>query len=305
MTAARVIALRSVELGVTHLAAALDFYTRVWGLTAVAEANGVHYLRATGSAHHVLTLHASPQAALLHVVFDAHDRAAVDALHAQLAAAGIAAIETPRALDQPGGGYGFGFADREGRNLAVVCGVADHADAADEPDRPRKLSHVNLNCADNDASARLLIDALGFRLSDHNDKFRFLRCNTDHHSVVLGFNTDATLNHIAFEMPDLDGVMRGAGRLRDHGYPVEWGPGRHGPGNNVFCYFCGPEEMPLEYTSEMQQVDERYRTGTPADWQWPPRRVDRWGVSDPPSRRVVRAQSLFRFPSGGFRLHGG
>lgn len=299
----RVTALRSVELGVTNLAAALDFYTRVWGLAPVAAAGGVHYLRATGPAHHVLALRQARQAALVRITFDAADAAAVEALQARLVAAGIAEIEPPAALASPGGGYGFGFVDREGRNLAVVCGVADHADAADAPDRPRKLSHVNLNCGDNAASFELMTQALGFHLSDHTDKFRFLRCNADHHSVVLGFNAEATLNHIAFELPDLDGVMRGAGRLRDEGYPVEWGPGRHGPGRNVFCYFCGPEEMPLEYTSEMQQVDESYPTGTPADWQWPPRRVDRWGVSDPPSRRVLRAQSLFRFEPGAFRLH--
>lgn len=60
--------------------------------------------------------------------------------------------------------------------------------------------------------------------------------------------------------------------------------------------------MPLEYTSDMQQVDETYRAGTPEDWKWPLRRVDRWGVSDPPSPRVKRAQSLFGFTPEGYRL---
>jgi len=302
VTQARVRALRSIEIGVTNLVVAQDFYTRVWGLTPVEEANGVHYLRGTGRFRHILSLRRLAQAALVRIVFDAGDPGAVDALHAQLIAHGVAASEAPRPLNSPGGGYGFGFKDLEQRNLAIVCDVEDHARALDDPDRPTKLSHVNLNSASNDATSQLLIQALGFSLSDHNDKFRFLRCNADHHSLVLGFNEDATLNHIAFEMPDLDAVMRGAGRLRDHGYPIEWGPGRHGPGRNVFCYFCGPEEMPIEYTSEMQQVDDGYRPGSPADWKWPPRRVDRWGLSDPPTRRVLRAQSLFRFTPDAYRL---
>jgi catechol 2,3-dioxygenase len=294
-------ALRSVEIGVTQIEAALDFYTRVWGLSAVAEANGVHYLRASGADHHVLSLRRLPQVGLVRVTFDAADRAAVDALHRQAVGAGATAIEPPRALRQAGGGYGFGCKDPEGRNLAVVCEVADHAAVAD-PDRPRKLSHVNLNAGANDASFAFLQRAFGFELSDQTAQFRFLRCNADHHSVVLGFNAAPTLNHIAFEMPDLDAVMRGAGRLRDHGYPIEWGPGRHGPGSNVFCYFCGPEEVPLEYTSEMQQVEASYRSGGPADWTWPPRRVDRWGLSDPPSARVKRAQTLVHFTAEGYRL---
>jgi catechol 2,3-dioxygenase len=299
---ARVTALRSVEIGVTDMAVALDFYTRVWGLVAVGEAHGIHYLRGAGRFHHILTLRPASRATVIRCVFDAADRAAVDALHAQVVVQGGRPAAAPQALAWPGGGYGFGFKDREDRNFALVCEIEDHPHALDDQDRPTRLSHLNLNAADNDGTVDLLVRGLGFVVSDHNDKFRFLRCGRDHHSLVVGFNDRATLNHIAFEMAGLDAMMRGAGRMRDDGYPIEWGPGRHGPGNNLFCYFCGPEEMPLEYTAEMQQVDADYRTGTPADWKWPARRIDRWGVSDPPSRRVVRAQSLIRFTPDGDRL---
>ncbi len=171
-----------------------------------------------------------------------------------------------------------------------------------QADRPTKLSHVNLNCRDNDATFGFLRDVLGFKLSDQTRQFRFIRCNADHHSLVLGFNDNANLNHIAFEMPDLDSVMRGIGRMRDHGYPVEWGPGRHGPGNNVFAYFCGPGELPVEYTGEMQQVDDSYKVGMPQDWTWPPGRLDHWGITPGPSARVKAAQAFFRFTRDGYRL---
>jgi catechol 2,3-dioxygenase-like lactoylglutathione lyase family enzyme len=170
------------------------------------------------------------------------------------------------------------------------------------PDRPIKLSHVNLNSGQNDLTFAFMRDVLGFSLSDHTREFRFIRCNSDHHSLVLGFNEDPTLNHIAFEMPDLDSVMRDIGRMRDHGYPVEWGPGRHGPGNNVFAYFCGPEELPLEYTSCMQQVDDSYRIRPIEEWRWPPGRVDHWGITPGPSARVKKAQRLFSFTPDGYRL---
>jgi hypothetical protein len=96
--------------------------------------------------------------------------------------------------------------------------------------------------------------------------------------------------------------MRGIGRMRDHGYGVEWGPGRHGPGNNVFAYFCGPDELPLEYTAEMQQVDDSHRVRMPEDWTWPPGRVDHWGLMPGPSPRVKHAQSLISFTDDGYRL---
>lgn len=299
---AKVTALRSVDIGVTDLAAADRFYRNVCHLEQIAQAGDVLYFRGTGRYHHILSSRQAPRTGLIRMVLEAPDRAAVAQLHQQVAGHKFSLAGEPKALSTPGGGYGFGFKDPEGRNFAIVCNVADHADHTIRPDRPTKLSHVNLNCGANDASFAFMRDALGFTLSDQTKLHRFIRCNADHHSLVLGFNQDATLNHLAFEMPDLDSVMRGVGRMRDHGHAVEWGPGRHGPGNNVFAYFVGPEEFPVEFTSEMLQVDDSYRTGMPEDWPWPPGRVDHWGLTPGPSARVKRAQSLFRFSEDGHRL---
>ncbi len=301
MTMASVRALRSIEVGVTDIARSLHFFTDVWNLSPVGESAGVHYLRGTAAFHHILSLRGTPKTGLVRMVFDAADRATVDGLHAQVTAHGTKTIEKPAPLRQPHGDYGFGFKDPEGRNIAVVCGVKDHPDSADMPDRPRRLSHLNLNCGDNDATFAAY-QALGLKLTDRTIKFRFLRCNSDHHCIVIGFDNAATLNHIAFEMTDLDSVFRGAGRMIDNGHPIEWGPGRHGPGANVYCYFVGPEEIPIEYTSEMEQVDDSYPIGTPEQWKWPPRRVDRWGICGPPSERVVHAGENYLFNDDGYRL---
>jgi len=300
--AARVQSLRSIHLATTDLARAKAFFTEVWRLEAVSEEADGLQLRGTARYHDILSLKVAPRAAVIRVVLDGGDRAGVDGLYDQVRKAGQPTDAPPRALTWPGGGYGFGCKDPEGRNFAVVCDIADHGSGPDRPDRPRRLSHVNLNCADNERTFAFMRDAFGFALSDHANNFRFIRCNSDHHSMVIGFNDSATLNHIAFEMPELDSVMRGIGRMRDHGYPVEWGPGRHGPGNNVFAYFCGPEEFPLEYTGEMQQVNDSYRVGGPDDWKWPPGRVDQWGITPGPTARVKRAQKLFRFTEDGHRL---
>jgi catechol 2,3-dioxygenase len=302
MSKAKVRALRSVELGFSDPDQALRFFTEVWNLTAIGESGGVHHLRATGAFHHILTLRRSARLALIRIVFDAADRATVDALHVQVRAHGLKAIDPPGSLRQPHGDYGFGFKDPEGRNIAMVCGVNDHADAGDKPDRPRKLSHVNINAGDSDATLACYRDALGFTLTDTTQRLRFLSCNSDHHSMVLGFTGGPTLNHIAFELPDLDSVMRGAGRMRDHGRAIEWGPGRHGPGNNVFCYFLGPEDMPLEYTAEMQQLDERHRAKTAEHWTWPPGRLDHWGINAAPSERIETAGLAIHFTDDGYRL---
>jgi catechol-2,3-dioxygenase len=304
LSGASVSAVRSVDLAVHDLDLARSFFTDVWHLQQVAEADGIVYLRATGPCFHVISLRAAPanETGLVRIAMQAGDRRSVDLIHEQVSQFGTAMDGSPRDLHTPAGGYGFGFKDPEGRNFTVVCDVADHGDGDVRADRPTKLSHVNLNCRDNDATFGFLSEALGFRLSDRTRQFRFIRCNSDHHSLVLGFNDNANLNHIAFEMPDLDSVMRGIGRMRDHGYPVEWGPGRHGPGNNVFAYFCGPDDLPIEYTGEMQQVDNSHRVGGPEDWTWPPGRLDHWGITPGPSARVKAAQALFQFTETGYRL---
>src|SRR5205085_3694575 len=79
----------------------------------------------------------------------------------------------PHDLNAPGGGYGFGFQDPERRNFAVVCGGETHA-ATPAPDRPHKITHINLNAREYDATTRFMCDVLGFRLIDETVRARFL-----------------------------------------------------------------------------------------------------------------------------------
>ncbi len=302
MSSCLVRGVRSVELVASNLEEASRFYESVWGLKPIELRNNAQYFRGTARYHHVLALHAGAQPAVVRIVFDVADQAAVDALHQKISAAG-GKPNAPAKLTTAGGGYGFGCKDPDGRNLAFVCAAADHGDAADEPDRPRKIVHVNLNARDFDASLAFFTGALGFRVIDDNAPLWFLHCaNTDHCSIVLCKTGLPTLNHIAFDMPESDSVMRGIGRMKDNGYPIEWGPGRHGPGDNVFAYFCGPDEVPLEYTAEVTQIDDSYEPRSSDYWKFPPNRSDQWGITQPRSARYYRVQRLFGFTADGDRL---
>ena len=292
--------IRSVEIGVANLETACRFYEEVWHLTPVAEG----CLRGTSRHHHILRLHATGAPCLVRIVFEVADRAAVDALHARVAAAeGVRAVEAPGAVALPGGGYGFGCRDPEGRNLAFVCEAGgDVADRADVPDRVRKVAHVNVNVAALAATLRFFTEVLGFRIIDESIYY-FLHCDSsDHSSMVISKSGGATLNHIAFELPSLEDVMRGAGRMRDAGYPIEWGVGRHGAADNVLAYFAGPDEFPIEYTADVLQVDETYVPHGPDYWKFPPGRSDQWGVTNPRSSRLARLQTMFVFNETGWQI---
>jgi catechol 2,3-dioxygenase len=300
MPAGLITGLRGVDLGVTDVAAHARFYTEVWRLSAVAERDGAVYLRGTGGYHHILSLHPRDKPALLGINLAAASRADVDQLHLRAGAAGATQVGTPAVIGDPGGGYGFSFADPEGRAVRVIAGDARHADAAVVPDRPAKITHIVLNTPRQEDAAAFWVKALGFEISDRS-LLTFIRCNADHHNIAFHPGESSTLHHIAFEMADIDSVMRGAGRMRDAGHPIEWGPGRHGPGNNVFAYFVGPDDFVIEYTAEIGKVDANYRVREPREWAYPPGHSDLWGATAAPSDRMKAAQKKIQFAAGLFR----
>ena len=79
----------------------------------------------------------------------------------------------------------------EGGLLRFVHGDIVHAAKSSWPDRPQRLAHVNLNSVDVDMTAAFYEKALGFRLTDRTRMMAFVRCNSDHHAVVIA---DASVN---------------------------------------------------------------------------------------------------------------
>ena len=287
--------LRSVALDVPDLERGEDFYTRVWHLEVAARSDAAIYLRGSGTDHHLLSLHRAGEVAIRHVTLRARSEEALRQIAERVAGAGGRIDRAIGPFADPAGGIGLRIADADGRLIEIVHGDAMHATTAPSADRPERLAHVVLNSQDVDATQAFFEKSLGFVLADRTRIMAFMNCNSDHHSVAIGVADNDCLNHIAFLMPDLDAVMRGAGRMRDAGFGIEWGPGRHGPGNNAFSYFVGPFSEVIEYTADVEQIDDSYRAGRPEDWTWPPGQVDQWGISAPPSARLKQAQATVRF----------
>ncbi len=290
-----VCALRSIALTVPDLASAEVFFTRTWHLQVVDRTPNALYFRGAGSDHHLLALHQSPgEAQILHVTLRARSLEALGLAMQRTQDAGGRVLMATSDVIEPGGGQAVLLADPDGRVFRLVYGDR-LLQTIDAPDMPVRLAHVVLNSSHVEKTRAFMEEALDFSMSDRTGIMAFMRCNSDHHSVALGDTDNHALNHIAFLMPDLDAVMRGGGRMKDAGFPIEWGPGRHGPGDNAFNYFIGPFGIVIEYTAEVQQVDDSYPSGRPEDWAWPQGRVDQWGISQPPSARLKSAQRAVFF----------
>ena len=294
-----VASLRSVEIGLPDIAAAEKFYTDTWGLSVVARVGSSVYLRGTGVDHHLLSLHASNTPEVKMVTLRASSADALDQIAHNVALHGGLVLAPHSLSSDPGGGKCVVVRDPQGRILRFVWGDAQHDAQPEHKDKPIRLAHAVLNSHDVASALPFYENALGFKLSDRTRIMAFIRIpikpSGDHHSIALADADNDCLNHIAFVMPSLESVMRGGGRMKDAGYGIEWGPGRHGPGDNAFNYFVGPAGFVIEYTADVEQVDDSYKAGNPDDWKWPPGRVDQWGISQPPSARLKEAQRQITF----------
>ena len=285
--------LRSIELEVPDRDSAVRFFLETWGLLDAGQKNGTAYLRATEALPYVVSVTQGAAPAVAAVTF-CGTRPEVMKVRRRAQAAG-ARLGPMRDFDEPGGGTGFLVEGPEGHVFRFLTERKRAKKLRSDRDRPLQVTHVVLNARDREACTRFAVEVLGFKLSDRTGFMNFVRCDRVHHAIAYAQGDKSTLNHIAFEMTDIDAVMRGIGRLKDAGVETFWGPGRHGPGNNVFAYFVAPFGAAVEYTSEVQRVGSSYKVGTPQDWKWPPNRNDHWGVSARNAAAISRAEREFGF----------
>ena len=294
--------LRGIVMRAPGVAATKQFYLDNWGLAVASEDDGTIYFRGTGPEPFIYALREDATFGIDYINLGMSSRARVDALFEHLTRGHAAILGRPAPLGTPGGGYGFMIRDPDNRRLRFVADANLNSDTADAQARPRKASHVVLNTPDMERAQSFYETQLGFRTSDFSaNQMVFLRCSTDHHAIAFNRSPYPSVNHVAFEMPSIDSFMRGIGRMRVKGQSPAWGPGRHGPGNNPFAYFVSPSGFVIEFTSEVQQIDE----ATHQAKVWPrdqPEAMDVWMTAGPPTpamRAVMQGRPDPGFPGAG------
>ncbi len=288
----KILDIRHVGLLSPAIAAHTDYYLEVWGLQSAGEDRHARYLRAASTEHHVLSLHPADRRGLHHLSFSLDGREAVDAAATELERRGTTLVAQPGDLSKPGGGYGLRFLDPENRCIELSAGVAEHPNGGSAKKvAPRRLCHVGLNTPRFEQIVEFYTDFLGFRVSDWNeDQMAFLRCDRRHHVIVFSRADYASVNHVAYAMANVDDVMKGISNLRARGQEPDWGPGRHGPGNNIFCYYKDPAGYVNEFSSDIEFIEDE-ATHEPAVWRRVPETADLWGTAGVPSPDIRKAMA--------------
>ena len=161
----------------------------------------------------------------------------------------------------------------------IVFGVARTSPMADAS-LVARLQHVVMASTDAPRLSAFYQDVLGFVLSDNvvDDagglRTAFLRCGAEHHSFAVFQAAKCWFDHHCYEAGDW-GLIRDWG---DHfaacDVPVQWGPGRHGPGNNLFVFVHDPDGNWVEISAELEIVSQDRQSGT---WKHEQRTLNSWG----------------------------
>jgi len=124
--------------------------------------------------------------------------------------------------------------------------------------RPRRLGHVNLKVPDPQATASFFCDALGLRLTEQlGEMLFFLRVRSDHHNLAFRPAAALSVHHVAFEIPGWDSIRVICDHLAARGHAIEYGPGRHAPGHQLFLYLREPSSgLRLELFTDMAHIDD-------------------------------------------------
>jgi catechol 2,3-dioxygenase-like lactoylglutathione lyase family enzyme len=261
-----------------------EFLTR-FGMARAARTPTALYMRGTDPAHHIhVTEKGDPK--FLGFAYYAESE---DDLKRIASAPGASGIET---IDEPGGGQRVRLTEPNGYQVEVVYGIEtlapiplkprqklnsgeDPLARAGElmrlpkgPSQVKRIGHGVLNTPKFRETVAWFRETLGFICSDDvyaGDKSNligsFNRLDrgddyVDHHVFFCLVHEKTGLNHLSFEVQDIDDVAMGHNYLKAFGsYEHMWGLGRHLLGSQVYDYWADPWGRVHEHWADSDRLN--------------------------------------------------
>jgi catechol 2,3-dioxygenase len=174
--------------------------------------------------------------------------------------------------DPDGNQYKFG--------LLRPAVASDALQEVASPLPPARLQHVVIASEQPEQIARFFTEVLGFTLSDDvvdergGVRTSFLRCSEEHHSFAVFKAPRARFDHHCYETRDWNAIRDWGDHLAEERIKMTWGPGRHGPGNNLFFFINDPDGNWLELSAELEVVSHDRPVGR---WLHEERTLNFWG----------------------------
>ncbi len=201
----------------------------------------------------------------------------VDAMRARALSHGIDILDSPSPYFDD---KAFALRDNDGH---LICfGMAKAQTVSYRAARPglhAPTQHLTFATQDLPGFKDFYVDKLGFFLADrvlHPDgdpATIFTTTNHEHHTIAA-FKSDRTgVDHHSYEAGTFENIKLFCDRFAANGNLVSWGPGRHGPGNNLFVFYDDPDGNWIEISGELETIYDR----EVMDWPQEPRSLNKWG----------------------------
>lgn len=191
----------------------------------------------------------------------------------RLEAEGLPVLESPSPYFRDGA---FGTRDPDGHLICFGLAVPQARTFAGIKGPTQHLTFASQNV---EAFADFYHGKLGFALSDRvlrpdgTMATCFTRSNHEHHTIACFLSDRTGVDHHSYEAGEWNVIRDWSDRFASQHIPLMWGPGRHGPGNNLFIFIKDPDSNWIEVSAELEVVHDR----PCVDWPHEPRTLNSWG----------------------------
>ena len=214
-----------------------------------------------------------------HAAYAVSDAGEIDAIERRLAAAGV---PVRRIAAEGFEADALTFHDPDGnRFLFGVAAGTPYIEGDAVADRAARIQHVVFASTNLQRLLDFFTEVVGFTLSDrvideHGGlRTVFLRCSHEHHSLALFAAGENRLDHHCYEATEWNLIRDWGDHFARHRVPLKWGPGRHGPGDNLFLFIHDPDGNWVEISAELEHVEPDRPIG---EWPHEEYTLNTWGI---------------------------
>lgn len=246
------------------------FYAELLGDSAEALPNAEWLVQGHGRR---LVVGPGASAAVPYFALALRDATQLAGYAAALGRLGVAREPSPTPLFAEGA---FAVSDPDGRR--IVFGIPLR-ESGIQSALPARLQHFVCASARVPEMLAFYRDALGARESDRvleNEEIAavFLRSDPEHHSFATFRAPEPRPDHHSYETGSWNTIRDWADHMARLRIPLWWGPGRHGPGNNLFFMIEDPDGHKVEFSAELELMTQEAAFRT---WPHEQRTLNLWG----------------------------
>ena len=162
----------------------------------------------------------------------------------------------------------------------VICfGVLKDKSTASLNGIHAPLQHLTFASEDVVLFQNFYENKLGFQVTDRVVKNNgelatcFTTSNHEHHTIACFKSSKKGMDHHSYEAGDWNYIKSWCDHFASNNIKLMWGPGRHGPGNNLFVFIEDIDGNWIEISAELETV-----YGRPVkNWPQEERTLNLWG----------------------------